>query len=789
MEELQAYCVKCKEKRPLTNPQAEYTKAGTPGTRGQCPVCGTTLFRMGATSAHEGLPKPKVTRKRKKEVKRNGKLVIVESPAKARTIGKYLGKDYKVKASVGHIRDLLKSRLSVDVENDFLPEYRVPNDKRPVVKELKAAVAQAEEVYLATDQDREGEAIAWHLIAAAEIEEDRARRVVFNEITQQAIQEAFADPRGINMDLVDAQQARRILDRLVGYQISPLLWERVRGRLSAGRVQSVAVRLVVEREREIDEFVPQEYWSIEAELAAQKEREDPNRLSFTAKLLRIQGEKVHLGSEGEVNPIIAELERATYHIKMVKRGERKRKPKPPFTTSTLQQAASRRLGFGARKTMRIAQQLYEGIDIENGGPVGLITYMRTDSTHISAQAQAEARKYVVGKFGEEFLPSSPPTYKTKSKGAQEAHEAVRPTGAFRTPQAMKPHLSRDQHRLYRIIWQRFMASQMAQAIYDTIRVDIVATPEGAPEGEERYLFRSSGSSLRFAGFLAIYPDKHDEDNPADEDEGRRMPPLDQGDWLDLLKLLPEQHWTQPPPRFTEASLVKSLEEHGIGRPSTYAPILNTVQNRGYVVRDSKRLFPTETGMIVNDLLVEYFPEVVSLSFTAKMENELDRVASGEREWVPVLRDFYDPFEKTLEAARENMPDVGLQNEEIGRDCPECGNPLIIRWGRYGKFIGCSNFPDCRHTEPWLEYIGVPCPEDGGDLVERKTRKGRIFYGCANYPECEWTSWKRPLPQPCPVCNGMLVVQNKHTAQCTNCEERIALDSLPVAEEASEHHHQ
>lgn len=781
MEALQAYCVKCKEKRPIENPQAEYTKAGTPGTRGVCPVCGTTLFRMGATPDHEHLPKPQVKRKK---VERNGKLVIVESPAKARTIGKYLGKGYKVKASVGHVRDLLKSRLSVDVDNDFEPEYRVPNDKRPVVKELKKEVEKAEEVYLATDQDREGEAIAWHLIHAADIEDERVRRVVFNEITQDAIQEAFTNPRRINMDLVDAQQARRILDRLVGYQISPLLWDRVRSRLSAGRVQSVAVRLVVEREREIDNFVPEEYWSIEAELAAQKDRDNLDRIPFLAKLLRINGETFDLNSEEAVKPILAELESASYRVKLVKRGERKRKPKSPFITSTLQQAASRRLGFTAKKTMALAQQLYEGIDIQNGGPVGLITYMRTDSTHVSAQAQAEARKYVELEFGEEFLPEQPPRYKAKAKGAQEAHEAIRPTSAFRTPQQMKAHLSRDQHRLYRLIWQRFTASQMKPAVYDTIRVDIIATPEGANENEERYLFRSSGSTLRFPGFLAIYPDKFDEENPADEDENRVLPSLELGDLLDLLRLLPEQHWTQPPPRYTEASLVKALEEYGIGRPSTYAPILNTIQRRGYVTRDSRRLVPTETGEIVNDLLVAYFPDIVDLNFTARMENELDDVASGKRAWVPMLRDFYVPFEQTLKAAEEEMPEVDL-DEEVGRMCPECGNPLIIRWGRYGKFIGCSNFPECRHTEPWLEYVGVTCPDDGGGLVERRTRKGRVFYGCANYPECEWTSWKRPLPQPCPVCNGLLVVQNKTTAQCSQCEERIPLDALPDVEEQHE----
>ena len=789
MDELQAYCVKCKEKRSIENPQAEYTKAGTPGTRGTCPVCGTTVFRMGNTPAHEGLPKPKITRKKRKpEIKRNGKLVIVESPAKARTIGKYLGKDYKVKASVGHIRDLLRSRLSVDPDNDFEPEYRVPNDKREIVKELKAAVASAEEVYLATDLDREGEAIAWHLIAAADIEEQRAHRVVFSEITKQSIQDAFADPRKISMNLVEAQQARRILDRLVGYQISPLLWERVRGRLSAGRVQSVAVRLVVEREREIDDFIAEEYWSIKAELAAQKERDNAKQQTFVSKLRRIDGEAVQLGSEEVVMPIIAELESATYRVKDVKRGQRKRNPKPPFITSTLQRAASRRLRFGARRTMRIAQQLYEGIERGEGGPVGLITYMRTDSTNVSAEAQNQARKYVTEKFGADYVPSQPKRYKTKSKGAQEAHEAVRPTSVKRTPADMKEHLSKDQHRLYKLIWERFMASQMSPALYDTLRVDIVATPEGAPESEERYLFRSSGSNLKFAGFLAIYPDKFDEENPADEDEDRRIPPLENGEWLDLIQLLPQQHWTQAPPRYSEASLVKTLEEHGIGRPSTYAAIINTIQQRGYVVREERRLYSTEIGGIINDLLVEYFPDIVDLSFTARMENNLDLIASGEKERVPVLREFYGPFLQTLESARENMPDVGLADEEVGRECPLCANPLIIRWGRYGKFIGCSTFPECRHTEPWLEYIDVSCPLDGGDIVQRKTRKGRTFYGCANYPECEWTSWKRPLPQPCPVCSSLLVVQNKHNARCTNCDTITRLDELPEVEHSHDHSH-
>lgn len=784
-DELRAYCMKCKTKRPISEPEAVFTKSAQPATRGKCEVCGTTLFRMGATPAHEHLTPPEPAPRKKKTAKttngaakrRRGKLVIVESPAKARTIGNYLGRGYRVKASVGHVRDLLKSQLSVDVDNDFEPRYRVPNDKRDVVKELKAAAAQAQEIYLATDPDREGEAIAWHLIAAAEIEEDRAYRVEFNEVTKQAVLDAFSAPREIDMDRVNAQQARRILDRLVGYELSPLLWKKVRPRLSAGRVQSVAVRLVVEREREIDAFVPQEYWTIDADLARTAERDDPDRQNFIARLHRIRGKEFELPNEEAVKPILADLEAAEYIVNKIKIGQRKRKAAPPFITSTLQQEASRRLGFTARKTMRVAQQLYEGIDIGNGGEIGLITYMRTDSTHISTQAQDEARQFIVETYGQDYLPKKPNVYTKKAKGAQEAHEAIRPTSVMRTPESLKPYLNRDQQRLYRLIWQRFVASQIAPAVYGTIRVDVLAGEPGASMEDRPYHFRATGSTLRFQGFLAVYADAPDEDNPPDEDLDRLFPPLVEGDLLDLLALLPEQHFTQPPPRYTEASLVKALEDYGIGRPSTYATILNTIQNRGYVVRDGKRLLPTEMGLVVNDLLVEHFPEIVDVNFTAHMENDLDQIAEGQQEWVPVLHEFYEPFKAEVEWAREHVPNVELGDEEIGRDCPECGNPLIIRWGRFGKFIGCSDFPTCRYTEPWLEKIGVTCPEDGGELVERKTRKGRTFYGCINYPECEWTSWKRPLPEPCPVCGGLLIVQNKQWAQCIKCEEQVSLESL------------
>jgi DNA topoisomerase-1 len=784
-EELLAYCVKCKTKRPLKDAEPVFTKTGRPATRGVCPECGTTLYRIGATPAHEHLPRPEPSQKARKKngdpQKRKGKLVIVESPAKARTIEHYLGKDYKVKASIGHVRDLLKSRLSVDIKNDFAPHYRIPNDKRDIVKELKTAAARAAEIYLATDPDREGEAIAWHLVAAAEIEEERAQRVVFHEITRDAIREAFAHPRGIDMDKVDAQQARRILDRLVGYELSPLLWEKVRPRLSAGRVQSVAVRLVVEREREIESFVPEEYWTIDAELARAAERDLPNRQTFVARLMRIRGKAADLPNEESVRPILADLQKAEYIVSKVKKGKRKRKAPPPFITSTLQQEASRRLGFTARRTMRVAQQLYEGVDIGQNGQVGLITYMRTDSPSISEQAVSETRAYIKETFGKRYLPETPNVFTKRAKGAQEAHEAIRPTNTYLTPEEAKPYLNRDQNRLYRLIWQRFVACQMAPAVYDTIRIDVVAGEPGTSDKEKPYRFRASGSTLRFPGFLAIYADVPDEDTPQDEDLGRIFPDMVKGDLLDLLKLLPEQRFTQPPSRYTEASLVKALEEHGIGRPSTYAPILNTIQQRGYVHTESKRLFPTEMGIVVNDLLVEHFPEIVDVGFTARMEDNLDQIASGEQEWVPVLCEFYEPFKAGVIRAHKNIPGVDLGEEQIGRECPQCGSPLVIRWGRYGKFIGCSDFPACRHTEPWLEKIGVDCPDCGGEIIERRTRKGRVFYGCSNYPTCEWTSWKRPLRQPCPACGGMLFAHNKNGAKCQDCNTQFSLDNLPLLE--------
>ena len=762
--------MKCKEKREVSKPEAIFNKNGTPATRGTCPECGTGMYRMGRTDAHEGMtPPPKVARK-KREVKRKGKLVIVESPAKARTVGRFLGRGYTVKASVGHIRDLLRSQLSVDVENNFEPKYRVPNDKRPIMKELKKLAKTAKEVYLATDLDREGEAIAWHLMEAAEIDPAITKRVVFHEITEDAIEEAFSEPREINMDLVNAQQGRRILDRLVGYGISPILWEKVRGRLSAGRVQSVALRLVVEREREIDAFEPVEYWSIGAEL-----KPDGLKSTFIAKLARIDGEEPGLSSEEIVNPILIDMETAAYTISKIKRGSRRRKPPTPFITSTLQQDASRRLGFTAKRTMAVAQSLYEGVNIGKEGITGLITYMRTDSTHIAASAVAEAREYISERFGAEYIPATPPKHKTRAKGAQEAHEAVRPTSAMRSPEAMKDYLNTGQFKLYRLIWQRFIASQMTAAIYDTLKVEILAKTEA-----HEYLLRASGSAIKFAGFLAVYADKRNLNKKKGDngDENVQIPAgIEEGQIQKLIHLIPKQHFTQPPPRFSEASLVQALEENGIGRPSTYAPTLSTIQARGYVDRVDKRLLPTETGEIVNDLLVEHFPDIVDLGFTARMEARLDKVAEGNEEWVKVISDFYGPFAKELEQAKIAIPTTKREPEKIGRACPKCGHDLVIRFGRFGKFISCSDFPKCRYTEPWLEKIGIACPEDGGDLIKRKTRKKRIFYGCANYPNCEFTSWKRPIPEPCPKCKGLLVVANKREAQCIKCEENFLLDEI------------
>lgn len=800
---MEAYCLKCKTKREMANPEAGFMKNGVPVTKGVCSVCGTKMNRVGSTPAHDGLEKPvaearvKTTRTASKPAAKssvrakshatkaatksgssaakkgrstNGsaktavsargkKLVIVESPAKARTVGNFLGKDYVVRASIGHVRDLKKSTLSVDVEHDFEPSYRVPNEKRPLVKELKALAASADRVYLATDPDREGEAIAWHLMESTEMDPGAIDRVVFHEITKPAIADAFAHPRDIDMRLVDAQQARRILDRLVGYNLSPLLWNKVQRRLSAGRVQSVAVRLIVDREREIENFVSTEYWSITAELQPQQSKQK----TFFSKLIKIDGAEPVLASEADVDGHLSELRIAEYTVGSVKRGIRRRRPSPPFTTSTLQQEASKRLGFTTKRTMALAQQLYEGVDLPGEGSVGLITYMRTDSTNIAAQAQAEARELIQYRFGKDYLPAKAPEYRTRAQRAQEAHEAIRPTSAKRHPDQLRDILQRDQFKLYQLIWQRFVSSQMEDAVYDTVAVDVLAT------ATHEYLFRSSGSKLKFQGFLAVYEESVDEDARKEElDEKQFIEGLDQGARLTLIQLLPEQHFTQPPARYTEATLVKALEDNGIGRPSTYASILSTIQARGYVVREAKRLYPTETGTLITDLLVGAFPAVLNVGFTSEMEDELDSIADGDESWRTVVGNFYREFEPALEAALREMPNTKIEPEKVGRACPECGKDLVIRNGRYGKFISCSGFPSCRFTEQILQKINVACPKCGKDLIVRHSRNGRTFYGCSGYPDCDFTSWKRPVPVKCPDCGGFVVEQSQTKLKCTEC---------------------
>jgi len=764
------------------------------------------MFRMGETEAHKGLSRPLPRPDPPQRAQRHGKLVIVESPAKARTVGRFLGKDYAVRASVGHIRDLPANRMGVDIENDFEPHYVIPVSKKEVVRELRQEAQKASAVYLATDPDREGEAISWHLVHALgrAIGRQPVHRVEFHEITQSAVQHAFAHPREIDMQRVDAQQARRILDRLVGYSLSPLLREKLeRKQLSAGRVQSVALRLVVEREREIQAFVPVEYWSLAAELAKREERPkdkpfDPStglragsaqgkRQSFIARLHRLRGEEPDLKNETDAMAIVEALESAIWIVTRVKEGTRQRRPSPPFTTSTMQQEASRRLGFGAQRTMSVAQQLYQGIALGDEGEVGLITYMRTDSVNVAEAAQKEARGYIHDRFGEKFLPEKPPVYKTKAKGAQEAHEAIRPTSVWREPKAIKKYLSRDQYRLYNLIWQRFVASQMAPAIFDTMSVDIAAVPQAmlqdsqVPDAQLRkpdYLFRATGSRVRFQGFLVVYQETPDEDAPPDETMGEMLPPLAEKELLDLLRLLPEQHFTQPPPRYTEATLIRTLEELGIGRPSTYAPTMATLQARNYVERLDGRLHPTELGFIVTDLLVAHFSEIMDVGFTARMEEDLDRIATGGQEWRPMIRDFYGSFHQVLERAKAEMPTVPrTPPQPTGELCPECGGTLLFKTGRFGRFVGCSNYPKCRFSRP-IPVPGVACPQCGGAIYEKRARRGRrVFYGCSNYPECEFASGNRPLPQPCPACGGLLVEAGKEWAKCIKCKEQVALEKL------------
>jgi DNA topoisomerase I len=701
-----------------------------------------------------------------------GRLVIVESPAKARTIGKYLGRGYTVKASMGHVRDLPKSTLGVEVDDDFAPKYLVPRDKVKVVKDLKASVLNAREVILATDPDREGEAIAWHLIQATDANSKPVHRVVFHEITPEAVTEAMENPRAIDMDLVEAQQARRVLDRLVGYGVSPLLWKKVKRGLSAGRVQTAALRMVVERERAIQAFVPVEYWSLDAELAKQTGKEPTKQDIFKAGLSRIHGKKADLKTGEQAQEVVERLDGAIYRIRTVTKRETQRRPSPPFTTSTLQQEASRKLNYPVRRTMQIAQELYEGVDLGPEGTQGLITYMRTDSTNVAGTAQQAARGVISVKFGPQFVPDRPPVYARRSKNAQEAHEAIRPTAPQRDPESVKPFLSSQQYRLYQLVWQRFIASQMAPAILDGTSADIDAgkAAELVPGKEGPYVFRATGSVVRFPGFMAVYKAGRD-DGDSDELDAGALPPLSEGELLDLLRLIPEQHFTEPPPRFSEATLVKALEEQGIGRPSTYAPTIATLQARSYVMVEQRKLIPTELGMVVSELLVEHFPRIFDIGFTSVMEDELDEIASGDRAWVPTMREFYGPFTETLKLAEKTMERVRLKDEPSDETCEKCGRPMVIKLGRYGKFLACSGFPECRNSRPLLERIGVKCPKcKEGEIVEKRSKKGRTFYGCDKYPTCDFVAWNKPVNATCPRCGSFMVeAGRKGQIRCPACQ--------------------
>jgi DNA topoisomerase I len=687
-------------------------------------------------------------------------LVIVESPAKAKTIERYLGKKYKVKASMGHVRDLPKSQMGVDINNGYEPKYITIRGKGPIIKELKTAAKKAKKVFLAADPDREGEAIAWHLANMLDLDIHSDCRVVFNEITKDAVKESFQHPRPINMNLVDAQQARRVLDRLVGYNISPLLWKKVKKGLSAGRVQSVALRLIIDREKEIKQFQPEEYWTIQAEFVKGNE-------TFTASFYGVDGQKLELKKEADVAAILQRINGNRFTVTSVAKKERKRNPVPPFTTSSLQQEAARKLNFRTKKTMMIAQQLYEGIDLGSEGTVGLITYMRTDSTRVSESAQQEALSYIEATFGKEFVAQEKRKEK-KNANAQDAHEAIRPTSAFRDPEKVKPYLTRDQFRLYKLIWERFIASQMAAALLDTMSIELE---------NEGVVFRASGSKVKFPGFMKVYVEGTDDQT---DEQDRLLPDLQEGETVFSKDIEPKQHFTQPPPRYTEARLVKTLEELGIGRPSTYAPTLDTIQKRNYVVLENKRFVPTELGEIVLELMLEFFPEIIDVEFTAKMEKNLDEIEEGKVEWVKVVDEFYREFEKRLQTAEKEMKEVEIKDEPAGVDCEVCGSPMVYKMGRFGKFVACSNFPECRNTKPIVKEIGVKCPKcREGNIVERSSKKKRIFYGCDRFPQCDFVSWDKPLARPCPKCGGLLVekkLKKGVQVQCTACDYEEAPQS-------------
>ena len=669
------------------------------------------------------------------------KLVIVESPAKAKTIGKYLGRGYKVTASMGHVRDLPASTLGIDVENGYTPKYITIKGKQKLVKELKAEAKKCDGVLLATDPDREGEAISWHLANILGLDPAAPNRVTFDEITKKGVKEGMAHPRAINIDLFNAQQARRELDRLVGYKLSPFLWRKVRKGLSAGRVQSVAVRLIRDREIEIENFKPDEYWNIDAQLTPQGEK-----TSFTARLAATaDGKKLTVTNKQQADDILAALDGKDYTIAKIEKGKRRRQPAPPFITSTLQQDASRAFGFAATRTMRAAQTLYEGVDIAGHGTVGLITYMRTDSLRIAAEAQAAAKTFIADRWGDSYVCKTPRKWKSRSAtAAQDAHEAIRPSMPELTPDEVEQSISGDTAKLYRLIWSRFMASQMADCIQDTVSASITA-------GD--YLFRASGFRVAFDGFTALYEEATDDAKKKET----ALPPLEEGQKLQLKKLTADQKFTQPPPLYTEATLIHALEENGIGRPSTYAPIITTIVDRGYVEKDQKKLKTTPLGQAVNTVMMEQFPNIVDVKFSADMEKKLDVVEAGMADWVETIDDFYKGFAKSLEQAEKNMEGKRIKVEDIPTDeiCEKCGRPMVIKSGRYGKFVACSGFPECRNAHPLVKDTGGLCPLDGGHMLVRKSAKGRVYYGCSNYPKCNFMTWDEPVPEKCPQCGGTL----------------------------------
>lgn len=702
------------------------------------------------------------------------KLIIVESPAKARTISKFLGKGYKVEASQGHVCDLPKSQIGVDVDNDFALKYITIRGRGEILNRIRKEARTASQIYLATDPDREGEAISWHLSHVLNMDPSQPCRIEFHEVTKKAIQNALKSARPVDMGRVDAQQARRVLDRLVGYKISPLLWAKIKKGLSAGRVQSVATRMVVMREEEIEAFIPEEYWEISAKLLAHQAH--GRKMHFTARLATLDGQKAVIANAEEAQKAVERIQKAHFAVNSIKMSEKRKMPAAPFTTSSLQQEASRKLGFTTAKTMQVVQQLYEGIDLEGEGTQGIVSYIRTDSVRISDEALNALREYIPERFGSDYLPEKPNEYKGR-KNAQDAHEAIRPTDVHRTPDSIKPSLTKEQYNLYKLIYNRFLASQMMPALYETMTMEISGDGVG---------MRFYGEHKKFAGFTSVYEESTDDDVTSSE---TTLPQLSEGDAVAVADVASEQHFTQPPSRYTEASLVRMMEEKGIGRPSTYAPTITTIISRGYVSREKKRLYPTELGRMVTSMMETYFEDIVDVEFTAELEDKLDKVEEGEMDWKQILRDFYPPFEQTLKLAEQQIEKVEVKDEPSDVPCDKCGAMMVYKMGRFGKFLACPNFPECRNTKPIVTYIDAPCPKCGARLMEKTSRKNRKFYGCERYPECDFVSWEKPVTEKCPVCGSYMVEKRGRKGEvwhlCANetCHHRIEVQGSE--EEADE----